>query len=592
MEDFLLQVRKPARYIGSEWNIPKKDFDASDMKFALIFPDLYEVGMSNLGVRIIYGLLNSLPDVSCERFFSCETDMAAILRESRRELLSLESQRRLREFDIAGFSLGSELDYTNVLEILDLCAIPKEASLRDHTYPLVIAGGPCVLNPEPMHEFFDLFVIGEAEDLILELAESYKRCRQDYRSGKLSKEKLLLILSRIEGVYVPSFYSPVYDSGSCLAEFTPKVKDAPLKVKKRIVGELDRAYFPEEWLLPYIQIVHDRITLEIMRGCANRCRFCQARSQYYPLRTRSIENIIDMAKQAYKHTGYEEISLGGLSVSDYPGIENLLLGLTDCFKDKAVGISLPSIKPRPVAADLSKIIAKVKKTGLTFAPEAGSGKLRSALGKDFNEEEFFGVVQDAYSSGYQHVKLYFMVGLPDETDRDLDAIIDLAKRVSELRRKVAGSAAQVNISINALIPKPHTPFQWFAMDDMETIERKYVYLKKKISAREFRRLKLNFHDPGMSIIEGTLSRGDRRLSAVIKSAFNKGARFDAWADHFNFQKWQEAFSENNIDPYLLYLGGKTKEVLLPWDFIDTGIAKDRIREESELILAEADKISK
>jgi radical SAM family uncharacterized protein len=581
LEDILLQVNKPARYTAGEWNSPKKDFEKACIKFALSFPDLYEVGMSNLGLRILYGILNNIPDVCCERVFPCDCDMENILRNKRMEIFSLESRRRLREFDIIGFSLGSELNYTNLLNILDLGGLPLEASLRDHNYPLVIGGGPCALNPEPLHEFFDLFVIGEAEDLILELVDTYRRYKEKFKAGKISKEDLLFIFSQLEGVYAPSLYEATYNTTGAPEEFRAKVKGAPPKIKKRFVADLNSCFFPLEWLLPYIQIVHDRLTMEIMRGCPNSCRFCQARSQYFPLRLRDIKDILTLSSAVYKCTGYEEISLGGLSVSDYPGIEELLKGMTDLFRDKAVGISLPSIKPSAMVGGLSSLIAGTRKTGLTFAPEAGSERLRKIIAKDFDEGNLFRALEQAYLAGYQHVKLYFMIGLPQEEEKDLGAIIDLSTRVSEARRKLTGMPGQVNISINTLIPKPHTPLQWLGMEDTESIKYKQDYLKNNIRNR---RLKLGFHNRYMSFLEGVLSRGDRRLSRVISCAFKKGARFDAWGQRFSFEKWRAAFEETGIDP-LFYLKEKKEDGLLPWDFVDVGIKKETLAEEFKKVIA-------
>lgn len=576
LEDILLQVNKPARYIGKEWNAAKKDFASARIKFALGFADLYEVGMSNLGLRILYGILNSISDVACERFFSPGDDLEKVLRGERKEICSLESGRSLREFDIIGFSLGSELCYTNVLNILELSNVPLQASLRGNTYPLVIAGGPCVLNPEPMHEFFDLFVIGEAEDLILQIIEVYRENNEKYKAGKITKQDLLLELSKIEGVYVPSFYEAEFDSFGKIKNFRPKIEGIPRRIKKRIVNNLDSAYFPLEWLVPYIQIIHDRITLEIMRGCPNRCRFCQARSQYYPLRQRSVDKILNLAQECYRHSGYEEISLAGLSVSDYAQMEELLGRLVDSFKARAVGLSLPSLKAKALVGNFSSLIASIKKTGLTFAPEAGTRGAREILAKDFDEEEFFKALEQAYAAGYQHVKLYFMIGLPFETEADLDGIVDFSIRVSELRRKVARAPAQVNISINTLIPKPHTPFQWFSMEDAESIKYKQNYLRDRI--RRNKRLKLNLHGRDMSFLEGILSRGDRKLSRVIYEAFRSGARFDAWSDHFNLERWLEAFRVANIDPQA-YLKEIPKDSLLPWDFLDIGIDKETLKNE-------------
>lgn len=571
LEDTLLQVQKPARYIGGEWNVSKKDFDKAGIKFALCFPDLYEVGMSNLGLRIIYAILNNLADVSCERFFSPGTDLEKVLRNNQKEIFSLESKRRLKEFDIIGFSLAYELGYTNVLNILDLGGIPFKSSSRDHNYPLIIGGGPCALNPEPMHEFFDLFIIGEAEEAILEIVDTYRKLKDEFKASKIVKQDLLIELSRIEGVYVSSLYEVKYDAIGKIEYFKPKINGLPARIKKRVVRDLDSAYFPANWLLPYIQIVHDRITLEIMRGCPNKCRFCQARQQYFPFRPRNIDNLLNLACESYKRTGYEEISLMGLSVSDYQNIEELLKRLIDLFKEKAVSVSLPSIKPKTMVGDMSSLIATIKKTGLTFAPEAATERLRNILGKDFDIPDFSKAVEQAYLCGYQHIKLYFMIGLPSEEEKDLDGIVEFAQGVSELRQNIAKRPAQVNISINTLIPKPHTPFQWLAMEDLESVKYKQNYLRKKIGNK--RRLKLSFHNRYMSFLEGVFSRGDRRLSQVILSAFQKGARFDAWDDYFRFDVWLDAFKDCNINPNF-YLQKRVADEFLPWDFLDIGIPKE------------------
>ena len=583
-----MQVNKPGRYIGEEWNVSRKNFKKANIRFALCFPDLYEIGMSNLGMRIIYGILNDIEDVCCERFFSPDIDMQRILTHNRLEIFSLETKKRPGEFDIIGFSLGSELDYTNVLNILDLGGIPLKAAERDEKFPLVIAGGPCTLNPEPMHEFVDLFVIGEAEDLILEVIDVYRKHKQDFKTSRISKQDLLSLFSQIEGVYVPSLYEVVYNPRGTIEEFKPKIKGVPLKIKKRFVKDLNSCFFPLDWLVPYIQIIHDRVSLEIMRGCPNRCRFCQARSGYFPLRFRNIKNILNLAYETCKRTGYEEISLGGLSVSDYFHMEELLQCLVDSLKVKGVGVSLPSIKAKATVGNLFSIIASIKKTGLTFAPEAGTERLRKALAKDFDEEDFFRALEQSYLSGYRHVKLYFMIGLPDEKQEDLDGIIEFSSRVSELRRKTNKTPAQVNISINTLIPKPHTPLQWFRTEDMDSIKYKQDYLKDKVrkylpTGRQ-ERLKLDFHSRYMSFVEAVLSRGDRKLSEVIFYAFKRGARFDAWSKHFMFEAWRDAFRESNIDPDF-YLRDRPKDEFLPWDFIDVGISKELLLDEFNKVIA-------
>jgi radical SAM family uncharacterized protein len=589
-DDILLQVNKPAQYIGREWNVSQKDFSKCNIKFALCFPDLYEVGMSNLGLRIIYAVLNNIEDVCCERFFACGQDMERIIRSQNKEILSLESQKRLRDFDIIGFSLSCELNYTNVLSMLELGNLCLKASLRTVDDPLVIAGGPCTANPEPLHDFFDIFIIGEGEEIILELIDTYRKYKDKFKSAKISRQDLLVIFSQLEGVYCPALYDVKYDASGKLDSFNPKLTAVPREIKKRFVRDLNSAYFPLDWLLPYIQIIHDRITLEIMRGCPNRCRFCQARTQYFPFRQRNLENILRLAKTSYQKTGYEEISLAGLSVSDYPYIEELILRLIEMFKKNAVSVSLPSIKPKDLVGNLSSLIAQIRKTGLTFAPEAASERLRKILAKDFDSAGFFQALEQAFLRGYRRVKLYFMIGLPFEEERDLQAILDFAGEVSRLRRKVISHAqadrflarnkrmgsAQVNISVNTLIPKPHTPFQWLPMPNIETIMQKHLYLRQKM--RHNKSLKLNLHSPQMAILECVLSRGDRRLSEVLLRVFQKGARFDAWESHFMFARWQEAFCACGIDPNF-YLQARSMDEKLPWDFIDLGVSKEILAKE-------------
>ncbi|MFA5372970.1 MAG: TIGR03960 family B12-binding radical SAM protein [Candidatus Omnitrophota bacterium] len=551
MEEFLLGLQKPARYIGQEWNVSKKDIDKAAVKFALSFPDMYELGMSNLGLRILYSLLNKIDDVVCERVFAPAGDMEKILRDNRLKLPSLESGKPLNEFDLLGFSLGYELGYTNVLNILDLAGISLKSKDRGKDDPLVIGGGPCVMNPEPMHEFFDLFVFGEGEDVVLEIIDLYRRRKDEFKSGRLGRLDLLKIFAAVSGVYVP-------------------ILGVPQKVQKRFVADLDKAHFPDKWMVPYIQVTHDRITMEVMRGCSNRCRFCQARSQYFPLRLRKPQTILEQSKCLYSSSGYEEISLTGLSVSDHPGLGEILPEMVSFFKEKGVSLSLPSMKPKTSLGQVAELLASIKKSGLTFAPESASPKLREALGKDFNEDDFFKTLEGSFRAGYQHVKLYFMVGLPGEQEPDLDRILDFSARVSELSRKVSGRPAQVNVSINTLIPKPHTCFQWFAMLGLEQMKAKQDYLRGHLRNR---RIKLSFHNRFMSFMEGVLSRGDRRLSSVILSAFKKGARFDGWDEHFDFQRWMDSFSECGIDPNE-YLKEFSANKPLAWGFLDPGIDQD------------------
>ncbi|MFA5356597.1 MAG: TIGR03960 family B12-binding radical SAM protein [Candidatus Omnitrophota bacterium] len=582
-DEMLLQVNKPGRYIAQEWNVSRKDFDKAYIKFALCFPDLYEIGMSNLGIRILYSLLNGIPDVVCERVFSCAEDMEKVLRDNGSGIYSLESRKGLGEFDIIGFSLAHELSYTNVLNILQSGSIPLESSMRGNRYPLIIGGGPSTLNPEPMHEFFDLFVFGEAEEAIGEIIDIYRRYKEKYRGSSMDKEELLSILSRVEGVYVPSLYEVCYTPDGRIKEFSPRIEGIPKRIIKRFIKDLNTSCFPTDWMVPYIQTVHDRIALEIMRGCPNNCRFCQARTQYFPFRQRTPDNIVGLAETAYRKTGYEEVSLCGLSVSDFSGLEGLLKRLIGTFKENAVSVSLPSMKPKDFIGSISSLIASIKKTGLTFAPEAGSERMRKIMNKNFSVEEFFSVIERAYASGYQNIKLYFMTGLPFEADGDLDGIVDLCMQTLDLGKKAGRRAAQLSVSVNTLIPKPHTPFQWFRMEDIGGMEYKYNYLRNKL---RHRRIRLSLRNPRMSFLEGVFSRGDRRLSRVVYNAFKKGARFDAWDNHFIFERWMDAFAESGIDP-VFYLRERDKGEHLPWDILDIGISKEALRNEADKTIAMA-----
>jgi len=568
IDDRLLGLRRPARYIGGEWNVSTKSFEGSAVRVALCFPDLYEVGMSNLGVRIIYSVINAIDGACCERVFSPDADMEKFLRENNLPLFSLESQKPLAEFDLIAFNIGYELAYTNILTVLDLAGIPLTASARRDTDPLVIACGTAVLNPEPIHEFIDAFFIGEGEEASGEIVAAVK----EFKGG--SRTELLKRLSSIEGVYVPSLYDVAYDEKGVMSSFVPR-EGAPGLIKKRIVNDFQTAHFPEEWMVPYIQAVHDRVTIEVMRGCPNRCRFCQARNQYYPLRVRKPERVLQLAESLFAKTGYEEFSLTGLSVSDYPYLKDVLGPLVKRFKKEGIGISLPSIKPKLMLGELSTIIASIRKTGLTFAPEAGSDRMRKAIGKDFSEEELFQTLTQAYEAGYQHVKLYFMIGLPGETDADLDSIVELAGRVSDLRRKLKGRPAQVNVSINTLIPKPHTPFQWSGMLSQDQIKERQDYIRGKARNRN---LKISFHNRSMSFLEAVFSRGDRRLSAVVMAAFRKGCRFDGWDEYFNLSLWMEAFAECAVDP-AGYLAAREPGDRLAWSFIECGIPEADLERE-------------
>jgi radical SAM family uncharacterized protein len=565
-EGILGQVRKPGRYLGNEWNVVQKDFADAQVKFAICFPDLYEVGMSNLGLRIIYGLLNSRPGLLCERVFLPDTDMREILKKSKIPLFSLESKTALREFDFIGFSLSYELDYTNVLGILELAGIPLLARERDESFPLVIAGGSCVGNPEPLADFIDLFLIGEAEEALLEIVEIYRKHQVAGIRYQVTKEDILRELAKVAGVYVPSLYEVEYSGEGAVKKFSARHPDIPLKARKRIVNDLNSAYYPTQWLVPYVSIVHDRAAVELMRGCPHRCNFCQARNIYHSLRLRSPEKVLELANALIRSSGYEEISFLGLSASDYPYLSKVISSVNEEFCAQAIGISLPSLRPKSYFGELANYLSPVRKTTLTFAPEAGSNRLRDALNKNFRVEELYEAVSAAYRSGWQAIKLYFMIGLPGEDYSDLDAILAVAEEVSNLRKKVSRSRAVVRLSIAFFIPKPHTAFEREPMDSAENLRKKALYLRKASRAVP-KTIKLNFHNLESSLLEAVLSRGSRELGRVILTAYKKGSLCDGWPEHFRYEHWVESFRECGLDMEL-YFGRKQKDGILPWSHID------------------------
>ncbi|HLD41336.1 MAG TPA: TIGR03960 family B12-binding radical SAM protein [Candidatus Omnitrophota bacterium] len=558
LEGVLLEVRKPARYIGNEWNVVRKDLSKQEGRFAVCFPDLYELGMSNLGLRIIYGLLNEQPGVSCERVFLPDVDLQALLKKDNVPLFSLESKAPLSEFDFLGFSLSYELGYTNVLAILDLAGIPLLAKERDLSYPLIIAGGSCVSNPEPMADFVDLFLIGEAEEALLEIVEKYKQTRT-------TKENILRSLAGIDGVYVPSFYEQEYNSDGSFKGLLPKYPDIPVKINKRIVRDLNQAYYPAKWMVPYIPVVHDRAAVELMRGCPHCCSFCQARSVYHSLRLRSPEKVVQLSREALSSSGYEELSFLSLSTSEYPYLNKVIASLGRELEQKGVSVSLPSLRPKSYLGELVEYLAKVRKTTLTFAPEAGSQRLRQSINKNFSMEEFFSAVSQAYKNGWQAIKLYFMIGLPGEDYSDLDGILEIAQKVSSLKKEFSRYSAEVRLSLSFFVPKPHTNFEREAMGFEEALRGKAAYLKDK-SRGLSKKIRLDFHNLKTSVLEAVFSRGSRRLGEVVLKAYRNGAILDGWSEHFKPDAWGEAFKECSLRPDD-YLSQKHAEESLPWQHI-------------------------
>ena len=556
-EELLLTVQKPGRYIGGEWNAVKKEWTQDRVKFLLAFPDVYEVGMSNLGMKILYGILNGHSDCLCERTFSPWPDFESVLRNNKIELFSLESRRPIRDFDIIGFSLAYELSYTNVLNILDLGGVSKMSAERSDSDPLVIAGGPACFNPEPMADFIDAFVIGEGEEVVGEIVEACKG-----QAG--SRKKLLRKLAEIKGVYVPSLYKVEYNEDGTIKKFFAEEAGLPSKIEKRIVGNLDEAFYPTGQIVPNIQVVHDRIVIEIMRGCKHACSFCQATAIYRPCRERSGQTVEALARESYARTGHDEISLLSLSSVDHSSLKGIVENLNCAFSQKAVAVSVPSLRIEDALKDLPFLIAKVKKSGLTFAPEAGSERVRKSVNKKINIDRLFTAISESFRAGWRHIKLYFMIGLPGEEDEDVSKTAELIYKVSDARRQIDGKAANVTASINPFVPKPHTPLERAAMDDLAALEKKKALLKEAVHSKF---IKLDFHPFRMSHLEAVFARGDRRLGRVILEAWRRGARFDGWQDKFNFTAWAESFTATGIDPSFYANRPRSPEEILPWSFI-------------------------
>lgn len=572
INDLLLTVRKPGRYVGGEWNAVKKEWSQDKTKFLLAFPDVYEIGMSHLGMKILYGILNDRQDVLCERAFAPWPDFEKVLRDNNIPLFSLESRRALKEFDIVGFSLAYELSYTNVINMLDLGGIPVKSSDRSDNDPVVIAGGPCCYNPEPMSDFIDAFLIGDGEDAILEIVEACKSIpAPSGPSGPIGpkgrrqrRTAILKTLAAIEGVYVPSLYQVKYNDDKTIKSFSVSEAGVPEKIKKRSVSDLDKAYYPTKQIVPNIEVVHDRITIEIMRGCRHACSFCEASATYRPCRERSKAGIMDLARRSYADTGYDEISLLSLSSGDHSEIIEIVKELNREFKDRSVSVSMPSLRVEDILKHLPTLISETRKSGLTFAPEAGSARLREFINKKIDIDKLFQAARESFKMGWRRVKLYFMIGLPSESDADISEITSVVNGISNLKREIDSRPANVAVSVNAFIPKPHTPLEREGMDSAEDLNRKKVLLQSAIRSRS---IELSFHPIEMSRLEAVFSRGDRRLGPVILSSWNRGARFDGWQEIFAPDVWSKAFEAFGIDPDFYSTRRRPKEEKLPWGFI-------------------------
>lgn len=578
LEDLLLKVEKPARYIGNEQNSIVKDLNDIDVRFAFAFPDIYEVGMSHLGLHILYNLLNKEEGIYCERVFAPWIDMEDLMRENNLPLYSLETKSPLDEFDFVGFTLQYEMSYTNILNMLDLGNVPVLSKDREEEHPFVIAGGPCAYNPEPLWEMIDFFVIGEGEKLTLEVLKLYREWKKENKDRKDFLEKV----SNLEGIYVPSLYDVSYKSDNTIEAMNTLKESYPSRVKKVIIKDLDDIYYPEKMIVPFIETVHDRVVLEVFRGCTQGCRFCQAGMIYRPVRERSVDNLVDLAKKLVEVTGYDEISISSLSTGDYSQLEKLVKTLMEEFKDKNVGLSLPSLRLDTFSLEILEEMQKVRKSGLTFAPEAGSQRLRDVINKGINEEDLIRSVRDAFGLGWSTVKLYFMVGLPTETEEDVMGIKELAYKVKDVffnqpKEKQKGNL-KITASSSCFVPKPFTPFQWFPQNSIDEFHEKTHMLKRSIRDKK---ITYNYHDPKLSYLEAVIARGDRRVSKALYNAWKNGCRFDGWAELFDYDKWLKSFEEAQIDPDFYALRQRDYEEILPWDFIDVGVTKEFLIKENE-----------
>lgn len=576
VEKILQYVQKPARYVGGELNSVIKDPDKVDIRYAFCFPDIYEIGMSHLGMKILYGLVNDRDDSWCERVFAPDVDMEEQMRKNNVPLFALESGDYIKDFDIIGFTLMYELCYTNVLNMLDLSGIPLYSKDRTELAPIICVGGPCACNPEPIADFVDIVFLGDGEDSTNAVLDLLKECK---KSGA-TKQEFLLKAKDITGVYVPSFYKDSYNADGTLKELVP-INGAPEKVKKSVVSDMNKCYYPKEFVVPFISIVHDRAVEEIFRGCIRGCRFCQAGFIYRPIREKSVETINAQSKALIESTGYDELSLCSLSTSDHSQVNEMLTSLIDWTVKDKINLSLPSLRVDNFSDELVDKLNKVRKSGLTFAPEAGTQRLRDVINKNVTQDEVINTCTKAFDNGWTTVKLYFMMGLPTETMEDIEGIANLGMDVLHAfynnPNRQKGTGLQVNISCSSFIPKPFTPFQWEPEDTMESLKAKQKHLLESIPSKK---IKVSYHETPTSLLEGVLARGDRRLSAVIYSAFKDGCKFDSWDEHFKFDLWMKAFDEHNLDPYFYTQRKRDFSEVLPWDHLDYGISRKFLEKEN------------
>ncbi len=579
IEAAIAQVAKPARYAGNEWNSIRKDHSQVGLTFALAFPDVYEVGMSHLGSKILYHELNRRQDTACERVFAPWVDLEEIMRREMIPLFSLESRRPVKEFDLLGFTLQYELSYTNLLNMLDLAGIPLMAAQRGEDDPLVIAGGPCAYNPEPLAGFLDAIVLGDGEEVVHEIAEAVIQWKVgDGRAG--GRTGLLSRLAKIRGIYNPSFYEVSYRDDGTLDRVKPIRFEAAFPVERRIIADLDQIDYPTNPIVPYMDVVHDRAMLEVFRGCTRGCRFCHAGTVYRPVRERSPEKVMELAEKLIRNTGYDEVGLVSLATSDYSCISDVVAKLVDQYGREGIGLSLPSLRVDSFSVDLADQVQRVRRTGLTLAPEAGTQRLRDVINKGVTEEDILGAARQSFTAGWSQLKLYFMLGLPTETDLDLDGIAGLVYRIIDVYREVtAGRKARpprITVSVSTFVPKPDTPFQWEPQIPLEEIRRRQSYLGSRLRDR---RIEYNYHDAQVSHLEGVISRGDRRLGRGLIEAWRRGCRFDGWTELFRPGVWAEALEATGLDPAFYANRCRDAAEALPWDHLSPGVTKEYLQDD-------------
>lgn len=580
LDKILMSVEKPVQYTGGELGMIKKDVESDMVRFAFCFPDNYEVGMSHLGMKILYHILNEREDTYCERVFAPWPDMEEKMRENDLKLFSLETKTPVCDFDIVGFTLMYELSYSNLINMLDLAGIPLLSSERKFGDSFVCAGGACAYNPEPLAEIVDFFCLGEGEEMLNEVCEAYKKFKE---SKSTNRNDFLEAVSEIDGIYVPSFYDVEYKEDGTVSKIEPNNQKAKPKIRKRIIKDFNSSYFPDHLIVPFGETVHDRITLEIFRGCIRGCRFCQAGYVYRPVREKSAKELVKIAKNLIEKTGYEEISLCSLSTSDYTQLKELTEGLLEQTEKKRINLSLPSLRIDSFSVDLSKKVSSVRKSGITFAPEAGTQRMRDVIRKGVTEEDLLSSVSMIFTEGWNSVKLYFMIGLPTETGEDVCAIGQLAHKVLdryyELEKDKRGKAPRISVSASTFVPKPFTPFQWEAQDDIETIYEKQSLVRSSIHSKA---ISFSWHDAQTSYLEGVFARGDRKLNKVLLRAHELGCKFDGWHEYFDFDKWMQAFEECGIKPEFYNQRKREFSEVLPWSHIDVGVSQKYLQKECEL----------